>query len=184
VLVQDTLPERYQEFLQQLATYDQRHQQFAQSVRRFQHWLITYRTSIEQYLECAQRRQVKAVSALSSWQESVPAPNADPVTSSDVTDAQWELVASLVTIPQRRGRPYVDARRTLNGIRFVLATGCGWNHMPDRYGNYVTCWRRLLRWQTKGIWAQIQHLLERPDALHQHSVPHAERVTQPVGSGA
>ncbi|HKD74859.1 MAG TPA: transposase, partial [Ktedonobacterales bacterium] len=81
-------------------------------------------------------------------------------TPSDVTDAQWERVASLLLLPQTRGRPYVDARRTLNGIRYVMITRCGWNHMPERYGNYVTCWRRQVRWQSKGVWAAVCHLLD------------------------
>jgi len=31
----------------------------------------------------------------------------------------------------------------LNGILYVLTTGCRWMDMPLEYGSYKTAWRRL-----------------------------------------
>jgi transposase len=31
----------------------------------------------------------------------------------------------------------------INGILYVVATGCRWREMPREYGSYVTAWRRL-----------------------------------------
>jgi transposase len=77
----------------------------------------------------------------------------------DVTDEQWDLIFPLIHSKNRYGRPMVDPRRVLNGILFVMGHDCACNKMPKRYGSYVTCWRRLLHWQNKGIWHQIEHIL-------------------------
>ncbi len=48
-----------------------------------------------------------------------------------------------------------DDRRIINGILYVLTTGCRWMDMPIRYGSYKTAWRRLRRWQGEGVWDRI-----------------------------
>jgi transposase len=55
----------------------------------------------------------------------------------------------------KRGRPRAQDRRTLNGILYVLRTGCRWHDLPPEYGSPVTCWRRLDQWQMDGIWERI-----------------------------
>lgn len=46
---------------------------------------------------------------------------------SDITDAEWALVAPLIRPAKRGGRPRkVDAREVLNAIFAVLSTGCQW----------------------------------------------------------
>jgi transposase len=79
---------------------------------------------------------------------------------SDVTDAQWELIAPYVHATARKnGRPLKNQRDVLNGVLFVLTNECPWRLIPSAYGNYVTCWRRLLRWQSTGTWPKIQRVL-------------------------
>ena len=50
---------------------------------------------------------------------------------SDLTDAEWALVERFIP-PARRGgrRRTVDVREVLNGIFYVLATGCRWRALP------------------------------------------------------
>src|SRR5688572_24941192 len=46
---------------------------------------------------------------------------------SDMTDAEWALVAPLIRPAKRGGRPRtVDVREVLNAIFYVLWTGCQW----------------------------------------------------------
>jgi|DewCreStandDraft_3_1066083.scaffolds.fasta_scaffold00171_4 transposase len=73
----------------------------------------------------------------------------------DLTDAQWEAIRPLLPPQRGRGRPRADDRRTLNGILYVLRTGCRWEGMPRRYGGPVTCRRRLRRWQREGVWERL-----------------------------
>ena len=50
---------------------------------------------------------------------------------SDLTDAEWALVEPSIP-PARRGgrRREVDVREVLNGILYVLSTGCQWRAVP------------------------------------------------------
>jgi len=63
---------------------------------------------------------------------------------SDLTDAEWALIAP-VTKPAKRGgrRRSVAAREVMDGLLYVLETGCRWRHLPrDETG----CrWRHLPR---------------------------------------
>jgi transposase len=73
----------------------------------------------------------------------------------DLSDAQWERIQPLLPVAKPTGRPRADDRRTINGILYVLRTGCRWKDLPDRYGSSVTCWRRLDQWQMDGTWERI-----------------------------
>jgi transposase len=75
--------------------------------------------------------------------------------ATDLTDEQWASVAPLLPRPAKTGRPRADDRRTLNGILYVLRTGCRWRDLPREYGSATTCWRRLQRWQEEGVWPRI-----------------------------
>jgi transposase len=87
----------------------------------------------------------------------------------DLTDAQWAILASLIPAqPDGPGRKRNDPRRTLNGILWVLQTGCAWADLPARYGSGSTCWRWLQRWMSEGIWERIwRRLLGYLDQQHQ-----------------
>ena len=50
---------------------------------------------------------------------------------SDLTRAEWALVAQLIRPAKRGGRPRtVDVRQVLNAIIYVLWTGCQWKALP------------------------------------------------------
>lgn len=77
-----------------------------------------------------------------------------------LTDAQWrEVEALLPPKPNQRGRgkPRVSDRKCLEGILWILWTGCPWSELPRRYGSYTTCWRRLKEWEEKGVWEDVWH---------------------------
>ena len=78
-----------------------------------------------------------------------------PPTRRDLTDAQWELLESLIPEPPRRkdgrGRPWRGRREVLNGILFILRTGAPWADLPERYPSYQTCHRRFQQWVRSGI---------------------------------
>src|ERR1700716_4666375 len=50
---------------------------------------------------------------------------------SDLTDDEWALVEPLIP-PARRGgnKRHVDEREVMNGIMYVLSTGCQWRGIP------------------------------------------------------
>lgn len=87
----------------------------------------------------------------------------------DLTETQWAVLRSLLPPPQRMGRPRADDRQTVNGICFVLRTGCRWADLPTKYGSPATCHRRLSQWMRDGTWLHLWEalliLLSRQDKL-------------------
>ena len=66
---------------------------------------------------------------------------------------------TLATTRRPRGRPRADDRKTLNGILYVLRTGCRWQDVPREYGSPTTCWRRLKEREEDGTWEKVWHSL-------------------------
>ena len=50
---------------------------------------------------------------------------------SDLTDAEWEHIAPLIPPAKRGGgKRRVDMREVVNGVMYVLSTGCQWRYIP------------------------------------------------------
>lgn len=72
-----------------------------------------------------------------------------------LTDKQWGFICPFLPPPAHTGRPRADDRRTIDGILYILITGCRWQDLPREYGAPTTVWRRLKRWGKEGVWEQI-----------------------------
>jgi transposase len=76
---------------------------------------------------------------------------------SDLTDAQWGRIKPLLLKPAKTGRPRSDDREVINGILYILSTGCRYEDLPhDIKASGKTCNRRLLEYQRKYVWQRIQ----------------------------
>jgi transposase len=86
-----------------------------------------------------------------------------PNNDRDLTNAQWEILDSLIPQPtprsDGRGRPWKDRRAVLNGILWILRTGAPWADVPDRYPSYQTCHRRFQQWVRSGVMKRILETL-------------------------
>ena len=50
---------------------------------------------------------------------------------SDLTDDEWRLIEPLIPPAKRGGRKReVDVREVMNGVMYVLSTGCQWRALP------------------------------------------------------
>jgi transposase len=79
---------------------------------------------------------------------------------SDMTDAEWALVAPLIPPAKRGGRPRtVNVREVLNTIFYVLATGCQWDALPKDLAPKSTAWDYLDLWDWDGTLNRIHHAL-------------------------
>jgi len=79
---------------------------------------------------------------------------------SDLSNKEWELLRPLLPERAATGRPRIDDRTTLNGILYVLSTGCRWEDIPpERYGSGKTCWYRFTAWSKRGVWNAIAGVL-------------------------
>src|ERR687889_568447 len=79
---------------------------------------------------------------------------------SDLTDAEWALVAPLIRPAKRGGRPRtVNVREVLNAIFYVLWTGCQWKALPKDLPPRSTVWEYLDLWDWDGTLGRIHHVL-------------------------
>lgn len=73
----------------------------------------------------------------------------------ELTDHQWEQIESSLPLNDRRGRPWKNHRRILNGIFWILHSGAPWRDMPERYGNWKTVYERFRFWRDSGFFDQL-----------------------------
>jgi transposase len=79
---------------------------------------------------------------------------------SDLTDAEWTLVAPLIRPAKRGGRPRtVNVREVLNAIFYVLWTGCQWKALPKDLPPRSTVWAYLDLWEWDDTLSRIHHAL-------------------------
>jgi putative transposase len=76
----------------------------------------------------------------------------------NISDKLWNILSS--TLPSEKpnntvGRPIVPFRKVLNGILYVLRTGCQWKMLSKEYGSGSTCHRRFQQWVQLGIFKKI-----------------------------
>lgn len=81
---------------------------------------------------------------------------------SDLTDAQWEILAPLIPKPGAESpREPVSRREIVNGVLHVLRTGCSWRQMPHDLPNGKTVYHYFRRWKRDGTWEQAMTRLRR-----------------------
>lgn len=83
-----------------------------------------------------------------------------------LSDAQWALIEDMLPRPTgRRGRPFQDARRMVEGIVYRYRTGIPWRDLPPTFGPWQTVWTWHHRMAGDGTWDQVlERLLARADA--------------------
>ena len=79
---------------------------------------------------------------------------------SDLTDGEWALIEPLIPPAKRGGnKRTVDIREVVNGLMYVLSTGCQWRAIPKDLPPRSTVNRYFLRWDHRGTLARIHHEL-------------------------
>ena len=80
----------------------------------------------------------------------------------DLTCAQWELIARLLPRRSKRGRPVsVSRREVVNAILYVVRTGCQWRMLPNDFPNWKTVYTIFWRWRRDGFWVRIHEALRK-----------------------
>ena len=86
-----------------------------------------------------------------------------------IPDALWERVQPLLPekpAQPKGGRPWTDDRRALDGIFYLLRTGCQWKALPREFGAPSTVHDRFVWWSATGVFARLWRLgLEEYDVL-------------------
>ena len=79
---------------------------------------------------------------------------------SDLTDAEWALIEPMIPPAKRGGRRRsVDIREVVQGLLYVLETGCGWRHLPKDFPPKSTVWEYFDLWDYDGTLLRIHAVL-------------------------
>jgi putative transposase len=79
---------------------------------------------------------------------------------SDLTDADYAVLASHLPGPCRRGRPRLHTLRELLGaVFYVVRTGCQWRALPHCFAPWRTVYHYWRLWRLDGTWARLHAAL-------------------------
>lgn len=77
-----------------------------------------------------------------------------PCTIITIPDELWDKIKIILPKekrPKTVGRPIVPYRKVVDGILYVLRTGCQWKLIPKEFGSGSTCHRRFQEWNNLDI---------------------------------
>ncbi len=81
---------------------------------------------------------------------------------SDLTDAQWEVLEPLIPAVAEDATNVAYSRREIvNGILYVLRSGCPWRLVPHDLPAWGTVYWYFRTWRNEGVWDQILHTLRK-----------------------
>lgn len=79
---------------------------------------------------------------------------------SDLTDEQWERIELFIPPAKWGGRPRdVDMREVLNGIMYLLRSGCSWRMLPHSFPPWSTVHTYYREYRRNGVWQKIHDAL-------------------------
>ncbi len=94
-----------------------------------------------------------------------------------VSDEFWAVVEPLLPSSEgRRGRPWSDHRRVLEGICWRYRTGSPWRDVPEQFGPWKTVWKRHFRWSTDGTYQQMMQAVQAAGLLDEAACGDVERL--------
>lgn len=91
---------------------------------------------------------------------------------SDLTEKQFQLIEPLIRRQRKRtGRPPADLFEIVNGMLYVLSTGCRWRDLPHDFNvHYATPYRYFIKWINsstfKKIFEELKHKADKKNILH------------------
>ena len=94
-----------------------------------------------------------------------------------MSDRQWRIIKPLLPLEHDGpGRPIeLDMRQVVNGIFYVVRTGCQWENLPRDYPKYNSVYYHYRKWCRDGSWQVVNETLRQQERKHQgrHSEPSA-----------
>jgi len=80
--------------------------------------------------------------------------------TSDLSDKEWQLLEPLVPAAKPGGRPRTtNMREVMNGIFYVLKTGCQWENLPGEFPPTGTVFDYYNTWRKEKIWQEFNDAL-------------------------
>jgi transposase len=107
-----------------------------------------------------------------------------------IPDDLWNEIKILLPLEKANntvGRPIIPFRKVVDGILYVLRTGCQWKMLPKEYGSGSTCHRRFQEWILSNVFQRLwNRLLQVYDDIKGigwtwQSLPDSISVKAPLG---
>lgn len=79
----------------------------------------------------------------------------------EIPDSLWERIDLALPIYEaspRGGRPRLPLRKVVEGILYVLATGCQWKAMPREFGSGSAIHAYFQEWAESGVFEELWQL--------------------------
>ena len=85
-----------------------------------------------------------------------------PLYPSDLTDAEWQWIRDVIPPETGGGRHRdTDMRQVVNGILYLLRSGCSWRMLPKDFPPYTTVYQYYSRWRKDGTVIRLHDALRR-----------------------
>lgn len=82
--------------------------------------------------------------------------------ASNVTDEEWKKLEPVMPLSHKRGRPRkTKLRDVVNGIFYLLQSGCQWDMLPKDFPPWQTVYGYFRGWIRIGLWEHIHDALYR-----------------------
>ncbi len=96
-----------------------------------------------------------------------------PHYSTDLTDAQWNLIAPILTTKhvEKHWNRIHTLREILNAIFYRLRTGCQWRNLPHDLPPWSTVHYYYRRWRRKGVFERLHAALREQVRLQEDKEP-------------
>jgi putative transposase len=78
-----------------------------------------------------------------------------------IPDALWERITLVIPVYKssaKGGRPRLPMRNVVEGILYVLATGCQWKAMPKQFGSGSAIHAYFQEWVELGVFEELWEL--------------------------
>jgi putative transposase len=75
-----------------------------------------------------------------------------------IPDALWHQIEPLLPkyrTSRKGGRPRLDLRKVMDGIFYVLRTGCQWKAMPPEFGSSSAVHDYFQQWTRLGVFCKL-----------------------------
>jgi len=80
--------------------------------------------------------------------------------TSELSEKQWKRLKWLLPKRKGAGRPQeLDMRLVVNGLLYILVTGCQWRNLPNDYPNPNSVYYHYRKWCRDGTWARINRAM-------------------------
>ena len=86
--------------------------------------------------------------------------------ASDLSDAEWAILAPLLCPGQQAGHPQgFPLRRLVEAVFYLLRTGCQWRALPHDFPPWTAVFYHYAKWRRRGAWERVNAALRQQHRL-------------------